>query len=78
MSNRAEAFYQLRKTLGMHSSALHTIDVDKQSYIEHKFAIGVDTAEVLAASFTSCNSKAGGLLTHKLTNAGIAQIAWIF
>lgn len=78
ISSTAEAFYQLRKTLGIHSSAFHTIDVDKNSYIASKFVIGVDTEKVLGASFTGFNSKAGDLLTLKLTNTGLAQNDRIF
>ena len=62
----------------MHSSAVHTIDVDKNSYIAHKFVIGVDTGKVLGAPFTGLNSKAGDLLTLKLTSTGLAQTDRIF
>ena len=58
----AEAFYQLRKPLGVHSINAQ-MDVDATSYRNDKFVLATDTEKVLGASFSGYNSKMGGLRT---------------
>ena len=60
--SHAEAFYQLRKCLGIQSSALHSFDIDGQSYRRRRFVLGIDTETILQASFTGRNTRSGELL----------------
>jgi len=66
MRSVAECFYQLRKTLGIHTSSFHNIDIRENEYRNRKFIVGIDTEKVLAAGFTGLNTKAGDLLTVKV------------
>jgi len=66
MRSLAECFYQLRKTLGIHTSSFHNIDIRPYEYYTRKFIVGVDTEKVLAAGFTGLNTKAGDLMTIKV------------
>ena len=61
----AEAFYQLRKTLGVASSSFHSISITEANYRNFRFIAAIDTEKVLAAGFTGLNSKAGDLMTLK-------------
>ena len=63
-----EAFYQLRKTLGIHATNFHSCDILDDTYRNYNFIIGVDTEKVLAAGFTGLNTKAGDLMTVKCTS----------
>ena len=64
----AEAFYQLRKSLGLHSvNALMAISAGE--YRTDKFVIGIDTEKVLGASFSGYNSKASDLTVLRLKPA---------
>ena len=65
----AEAFYQLRKALGIHDINAQ-VDIETKSYRASKYVIGIDMERVLGASFSGYNSKSGDLLTIKL------RIAW--
>jgi hypothetical protein len=66
MRSVAEVFYQLRKTLGIHTSSFYNVDIRMWEYINRKFIVGVDTEKVLAAGFTGLNTKAGDLMTIKV------------
>jgi hypothetical protein len=61
-----EAFYQLRKTLGIHTSSFDSIDIGPQTWIYNKFMVAIDTETVLSAGFTGLNTRAGDLLTIKV------------
>ena len=70
----AEAFYQLRKSLGIHAvNAL--MDIQADDYRDNKFVIGIDTKKVLGASFSGYNSKAGDLTVLRLKPAYANTIA---
>lgn len=75
MRSTAEVFYQLRKTLGIHTSSFYNVDITPQQWINNKFIIGIDTEKVLAAGFTGLNTRAGDLLTIKIkhTSAAVAD-----
>ena len=73
IQSSAEAFYQLRKTLGMHSSAFHSLDITPVEYRREKFIVGIDFEKVLDRSFTGYSSKSGDLLTVKMKNTGMAN-----
>ena len=66
MRSVAECFYQLRKTLGIHTSSFYNVDIKNWEYTSCKFKIGIDTEKVLAAGFTGLNTKAGDLMTIKV------------
>ena len=63
----AEAFYSLRKTLGIANSG--SLNASKKSFMQNKFFLATDLEKLLGASFTGYNSKSGDLLTLKLRNA---------
>ena len=57
-----EGFYQLRKCLGVQSSALHSFDISAQEYKRRSFVLGIDTETILAAAMTGHNTRSGELL----------------
>ena len=58
----AETFYQLKKSLGIHGSAYHSVSITPKQYRTDHFIIGIDTEKVLEAGFTGLNTKAGDLM----------------
>ena len=62
----SESFSQLRKTMGIHQSPFHSLDVTGLQYRSHKFIASIDTEKVLEAGFTGLNTRAGDLLTIKV------------
>jgi hypothetical protein len=64
----AEAFYQLRKSLGLHVGN-EGMNIQAKYYRSDMFVIGIDLEKVLGSSFSGYNSKAGDLLTIKTKNA---------
>ena len=64
--SHSEAYYQLKKTLGVQASAVHNFDISAVQYRDHKFVIGTDCEQVLDAGFTGINTRAGDLLSVKL------------
>ena len=57
-------FYSLRKSLGIHASNLHSIDIDGNEYRNNKFIVGVDTAKLLGLSFTGMNTRNNLMTVH--------------
>ena len=66
----AEAFYNLKKCLGIQSSAVHSFDVNAQEYKRVKFILGFDTEKILAAAFTGENTRNGSLINIKFDQNG--------
>jgi hypothetical protein len=64
----AEAFYQLRKSLGINSTNAQ-MSMIQRHYRTFKYVIGIDTEKMTGASFTGYNTKAGDLLTLKMRGA---------
>jgi hypothetical protein len=64
----AEAFYQLRKSLGINSTNAQ-MSMIQRHYRTFKYVIGIDTEKMTGASFTGYNTKAGDLLTLKMKGA---------
>ena len=64
-----EAFYQLKKTLGVQASAVHNFDVTASQYRSNRFILGTDCEKVLDAGFTGLNTRAGDLMTVKFKYA---------
>ena len=69
--SHAEAYYQLKKTLGVQASAVHNFDISAVAYTDYKFIVGIDCERILDAGFTGLNTRAGDLMTvkYKLPNA---------
>jgi len=65
----AEAFSQLRKTMGIHQSPFHSLDLKGAEYREYKFIAAVDTEKVLEAGFTGLNTRSGDMMTIKVKPA---------
>ena len=43
----AETFYQLKKSLGIHRSAFHSVAISPAQYRNHNFITGVDPEQIL-------------------------------
>ena len=63
--SHAEAYYQLRKTLGVQSSNIHSFDIKPQEYHDNRLIMAIDTEKSLGASFTGINTRSGDLMTVK-------------
>ena len=61
----AEAFSQLKKTLGIQQTNFHSIDINMKQYMHNHFIIACDTEKQLSAGFTGLNTKNGDLITIK-------------
>jgi hypothetical protein len=61
--SHAEAYYQLRKTLGVQASTLHNFDIDSHEFRQWKFILGTDMERVLEAGFTGINTRSGDILS---------------
>ena len=57
-----QAYYQLRKTLGIQSSSLHSFDIDSHEYRTCKFVWGTDMEKILEAGFTGANTRNSDIL----------------
>lgn len=67
--SHSESMYQLRKTLGVQSSSVHSFDVDAYEYTKWNFIIGIDMEKQLGAAFTGMNSRAGDILSIHFKNS---------
>ena len=74
ISSTAEAFYQLRKTLGLHFG-VNSIDINRNYYLARDFITAIDMEKVLGASFTGMNTMSGDLLTIRMKPASGGTIA---
>ena len=63
--SHAECFYNLRKSLGVQSNNLHSINIQPYEYRNNKFVVGFDTEKMLGLSFTGANTK-NSLMTIRL------------
>ena len=61
-----EAFYQLKKCLGVQASSVHSLDISPNEYRNSKLTIGIDTEKQLTQGFTGINTRAGDQLTITL------------
>jgi hypothetical protein len=69
----AEAFYALRKALGIQANNLHSIDIDGSAYRNNKFIFGIDTEKLLGLSFTGMNTRNNLMTVHLKTQTGANQ-----
>ena len=70
LTSQAETFAALKKCMGIHNSAFHSLDISPEEYRRHKYIVGIDTEKVLGASFSGENIKNGSLLTLMMKNIG--------
>ena len=70
LTSQAETFAALKKCMGIHNSAFHSLDITAQEYRRHNLIVGIDTEKVLGASFSGENIKNGSLLTLMMKNIG--------
>ena len=61
----SESMSQLRKTMGIHQTPFHSVDISPEEYRNRKFIAAIDTEKVLDAGFTGLNTRAGDLMTIK-------------
>jgi len=73
IKSHSEAFYSLRKALGIHANNLHSIDIDGNSYRNNKFIVGFDTEKLLGLSFTGMNTRNSLMTAHLKTGTGDQQ-----
>ena len=59
----AQAFYELKKALGIASSAYHSISPTRAQYSGDHFIGGCDLEKICEASWTGLNTKQGDLMT---------------
>jgi hypothetical protein len=67
IKTHAEAFYSLRKALGIQANNLHSIDIDGNEYRNNKFIVGIDTEKLLGLSFTGMNTRNNLMTVHLKT-----------
>jgi hypothetical protein len=61
-----EAFYQLRKCMGVEASNFHSLDITPWEYRNNKFVMAFDTEKMLGTAFSGTNIKTGSLMTLKM------------
>ena len=61
-----EAYYQLKKSLGVQASALHNFDISALEFRDNNLIFATDTEKVLDAGFTGINTRAGDLMSVSL------------
>ena len=66
--SHAEAYYQLRKTLGKHDQH-NSFDITQHEYRMRKFIMGIDMEKVLEAGYTGINTRAGDLMNIRFDHA---------
>ena len=66
--SHAEAYYQLKKCLGIQSSPVHSFDINAIEYRHSKMIIGIDTERQLGCSLTGISTRSGDVMTIMLNN----------
>jgi hypothetical protein len=69
----AEAFYQLRKTLGLHFGN-DSMAVQPRYYRQDSFIASVDLEKVLGSSFTSQNTMDGQIMSIRMASSNASTI----
>lgn len=72
----AETFYQLKKALGIHGSAYHSVAINPKQFRNDHFIIGIDTEKILEAGFTGLNTRAGDLMVVRAKGANANMTQW--
>ena len=68
--------YQLKKALGIHGSAYHSVAINPKQFRNDHFIIGIDTEKVLEAGFTGLNTRAGDLMVVRAKGANANMTQW--
>jgi len=55
--SHAACFYSLRKSLGIQSNSLHSVDINGNEYRNGKCIVGLDCEKLLGLAFTGMNTK---------------------
>ena len=79
MMSASESYYQLKKSLGIHGSAFHSISPTYRQYICDHFIVGFDTEKILEAGFSGLNTRAGDLMVIKAqgaNNGSLVNTRW--
>ena len=79
MMSAGESYYQLKKALGIHGSAFHSISPTYKQYICDHFIVGFDTEKILEAGFSGLNTRAGDLMVIKAqgaNNGSLLNTTW--
>jgi hypothetical protein len=61
-----EAFYSLRKCMGIEASNFHSMDITPREFRRHKYVLAFDTEKMLGTAFSGINIKTGSLMTLKM------------
>ena len=73
--SHAEAYYQLRKTLGKHDQH-NSFDITQHEYRCRKMILGIDMEKVLEAGYTGLNTRAGDLMNIRFDHASSVDARW--
>lgn len=63
--SHSESYSQLKKTLGVQSSDVHSFDINTREYRDNKFVLAIDTEKMLEAGYTGLNTRSGDLMSVK-------------
>ena len=66
----------MKKSLGIHGSAFHSIDINAIKYRTDHFIIGIDTERILEACFSGLNTRAGDLMVIRAKGANADLATW--
>ena len=75
-TSMAQTFYQLKKALGIHGSAFHSLAINNKQYMNDHFVIGVDAEKILEAGFTGLKTRAGDLMIVRGKGANATMTTW--
>ena len=70
----AEAFTQLRKTMGILGSTVGNVDISNEKYEKLHHIIAIDTEKTLQAGYTGLDMKRNQLLTVKVKSQNTAAL----
>ena len=76
IKSTSEAYYNLRKTMGVHASSNHSLGINMDEYMFDNFVIGIDTEKSMQASGTGENLKSGQLISLKYKFTDSAAAHW--
>ena len=74
--SHTEAYYQLKKCLGIQSSPVHSLDISAVEYRHSKFIFGIDTEKQLGSGFTGISTRAGDLMTVQFSHRDTDPAKW--
>ena len=59
----SQAFYELKKAIGIASSSYHSVSPTRGQYLGDHFIAGIDAEKIVEAGFSGLNTKQGDLMT---------------